>query len=112
MNTPQTLDDLTIAKSNRHEEFYFTDIIFLVSGHFRTGIITWSIPPIQVENQLFKVPRRNFAEESEVFANMFKLPLPDGQDTDQDGSSDDRPLRLDGIQKTDFIQLLRVMFHL
>ena len=43
---------------------------------------------------------------------MFNLPPPGGQDTDQDGSSDDHPLRLDGIQKVDFIQLLRVMFQL
>ena len=68
--------------------------------------------PIEVEDQLFKVPRLNFAEGSEVFATMFNLPPPGGQDTDQDGSSDDHPLRLEGILKKDFIQLLRYKFQL
>jgi hypothetical protein len=67
----------------------------------------------QVENQLFKVPRRNFAIESEIFSDMFQLPAPtDGTSPPPDGLSDDRPLRLDGIKKSDFIQLLRVMFPL
>ena len=59
------------------------------------------------------MPRRNFAEESEIFATMFNLkPTPGGQNIDQDGSSDDHPLHLERIQKTDFILLLRVMFQL
>ena len=65
----------------------------------------------QVENELFRVPRRNFAMDSEIFSDMFQLPAStDG--TPPDGSSDERPLRLDGIKKSDFIQLLRVMFPL
>ena len=39
-------------------------------------------PPIQVKDELFKVLRLNFTEESEVFATMFNLPPPGGQDTD------------------------------
>lgn len=64
----------------------------------------------QVENQLFKVPRRNFAIESEIFSDMFQLPAPTVDGHVLDGSSDDQPLRLDGIKKSDFLQLLRVMF--
>ena len=65
----------------------------------------------QVENELFKVPCRNFAIGSEFFAGMFQLPAPtDG--TPPEGSSDDLPIRLNGIKKSDFIQLLRVMFPL
>ena len=71
-----------------------------------TGI-TW-----QVEDQLFKVPRRNFAIESEIFSDMFQLPVPTTAGHSLDGSSDDQPLRLDGIKKSDFVQLLRVMFAL
>jgi len=41
---------------------------------------------------------------------MFQLPAP--TDGIPDGSSDDQPIRLDGIKKSDFIQLLRVMFPL
>jgi len=86
------LSDSRVA--DRHAEYYFKDIIFLV------------------ENQLFKVPRRNFAIESEIFSDMFQLPVPSEDERALDGSSDDQPLRLDGIKKSDFIQLLRAMFPL
>jgi hypothetical protein len=66
----------------------------------------------QVENELFKVPRRNFAVESEVFSHMFDLPVPSMGGHLPDGSGEDRPLRLEFIKKFDFIQLLRVMFPL
>ena len=117
MNTPDDFK-LTISEHNhnRHEDFYFTDIIFEVSTkQFIPELEWWHhwFSPIQVENQLFKVPRCNFAEESEIFATMFNLkPTPGGQNIDQDGSSDDHSLRLERIQKTDFILLLRVMFQL
>jgi len=41
---------------------------------------------------------------------MFQLPAPTADGHALDGSSDDQPLRLDGIKKSDFLQLLRVMF--
>ena len=66
----------------------------------------------QVENELFKVPTRNFAIESEIFSDMFQLPVPTDGGGTPEGSSDERPIRLDGIKKSDFIQLLRVMFPL
>jgi len=84
-------NDLKVV--DKHAEYYFDNIIFLV------------------ENQLFKVPRRNFEIESEIFSDMFQLPVPKTADGRAlDGSSDDQPLRLDGIKKSDFVQLLRVMF--
>jgi hypothetical protein len=63
---------------------------------------------MQVENTLFRVPRHHFEQESEVFRDMFQLPI--AEDTTPDGCSDEQPLRLDGILKQDFRQLLRVMF--
>lgn len=39
---------------------------------------------------------------------MFKLPQ--NPDTTADGLSDDQPLRLEGIKRDDFRQLLRVMY--
>jgi hypothetical protein len=36
------------------------------------------------------------------------LPIPSG--TVADGSSDEQPLRLEGVKQKDFVQLLRVMF--
>jgi len=103
METPTEQESISGDQSNQpthskvtvqHLDFYFSDIVFLV------------------ENQLFKVPRRNFAVESEVFADMFQLPAPTMDGRALDGSSDDQPLRLDGIKKSDFVQLLRVMFPL
>jgi hypothetical protein len=61
-----------------------------------------------VEDTLFRVPRRYFEQESEVFHDMFRLPV--AEDAIPDGCSDEQPLRLDGILKEDFRQLLRVMF--
>ena len=65
-----------------------------------------------MENQLFKVPRRNFEIESGVFSNMFQFPAPVEDGYVLGRSSDDQPLRLEGIKKSDFLQLLRVMFPL
>jgi len=80
----------TPAKAQRDNEFYFQDIVFLVEDH------------------LFKVPARNFITESEVFETMFKLPQ--NPDIAPDGLSDDQPLRLEGVKKDGFRQLLRVMY--
>jgi hypothetical protein len=57
---------------------------------------------------LFKLPRAPFERNSEVFQEMFGLPVP--ANTVTDGSGDENPLRLDGVKKDDFRQLLRVMF--
>lgn len=63
---------------------------------------------MQVENTLFRVPRYYFEQESDVFRDMFQFPVAEG--AVPDGCSDEQPLRLDGIKKEDFRQLLRVMF--
>jgi len=74
----------------KDESFYFADIIFLVDGC------------------LFKVPRTYFERDSEVFCSLFQLPV--AQDVPIEGSSDQKPLRLEGIKEDDFRQLLRVMY--
>lgn len=43
-----------------------------------------------------------------MFETMFKLPAGEGNETD--GSTDENPIRLDGIKKADFEQLLTVMY--
>ena len=70
-------------------------------------IINYSPCP-EVENQLFKVHRHLFTELSPVFRDMFKLPVPQGAVAD--GLSDNQPLVLDGIEKKDFVQLLRCIY--
>jgi hypothetical protein len=63
---------------------------------------------MKIEGTLFRVPRHHFIEQSEVFRDMFELPV--ASDTVPDGSSDEQPLELGGVSRTDFKQLLRVMF--
>jgi hypothetical protein len=61
---------------------------------------------IQVENTLFRVPRRIF-DESPVFRDMYMLP----QGSEEvDGSSDKRPLVLGGISATDFRHMVFYLF--
>lgn len=43
-----------------------------------------------------------------MFCDLFGLPL--ARDAPVDGSSDEQPLRLEGIKENDFRQLLRVMY--
>ncbi|KDQ50885.1 hypothetical protein JAAARDRAFT_199588 [Jaapia argillacea MUCL 33604] len=61
-----------------------------------------------VEGQRFQIPRRYFENDSEIFRGMFSVPVPEGSPAD--GSSIDHPLRLEGVRKDDFRQLLRVMY--
>jgi len=80
-------DDSQVSED---ESYYFADVVFLV------------------EDRLFKVPRRYFEEDSEVFRDMFQLPVP--KDVVPDGCSRENPLRLEGIAKEDFKQLLKIMY--
>ncbi|OBZ75083.1 hypothetical protein A0H81_05027 [Grifola frondosa] len=85
-NTAQQASD---NRPKRDEIFYFRDVVFLVDG------------------VLFKVPRRNFEENSEVFWTMYTLPPVAGV---PDGSDDEHPLLLERISAEDFRCLLRIMF--
>ncbi|KAH9927031.1 hypothetical protein B0H21DRAFT_826507 [Amylocystis lapponica] len=92
-NMPQdapSRDDTLLSRPQKDDAYYFDYVTFLI------------------EDTLFRVNRRNFQNDSQIFRDMYMLPVPDT--TAVDGSSDDRPLRIDGIAKADFVQLLRVMF--
>jgi len=60
-----------------------------------------------VEGTLFKVPRRYFERNSDVWSAVFTLP---SGDMETEGSSDDNPIRLESITKIDFRRLLMVMY--
>ncbi|KAJ7718601.1 hypothetical protein DFH07DRAFT_700851, partial [Mycena maculata] len=64
----------------------------------------------KVEGKLFKVPRRYFEENSEIFATIFTLPP--GANSPLDGSDDDVPFKLEGIRSNDFHSLLKVLYPL
>ncbi|EGN92771.1 hypothetical protein SERLA73DRAFT_190626 [Serpula lacrymans var. lacrymans S7.3] len=77
--------------AERDKSFYFNDdVIFLVGG------------------SLFKIPRKPFEEGSEVFRDMFQLPVSAG--CAAEGHDDSNPIRLEGIEKEEFKYFLKVMF--
>ncbi|KAJ6581980.1 hypothetical protein B0H19DRAFT_929537, partial [Mycena capillaripes] len=64
-----------------------------------------------VEDRLFKVPRYHF-ERSEIFADAFMLPKPTGAAHTAEGTSDQNPVRLEGISSVDFGRLLKALYPL
>jgi hypothetical protein len=64
---------------------------------------------MQVEKVIFKVPRV-VLNGSEVFRHMLDLPQP--ADQPSEGSTEDRPLRLDGHSAGDFRLLLKLLLPL
>ncbi|KAI0656888.1 hypothetical protein C8Q70DRAFT_920440 [Cubamyces menziesii] len=63
---------------------------------------------IQVENRLYKVPKRKFVDGSEVFRDMFALPT---DSTTVEGQTDERPIVLENIKKDEFQQLLHAILY-
>ncbi|KAI1787733.1 hypothetical protein LXA43DRAFT_1184327 [Ganoderma leucocontextum] len=78
--------------SRRDDEFYCQDVVFLV------------------DDVLFKVPRRPFEYDSEAFSATFTLPPVNGA-YGVEGSSDDNPIKLEGVTEDEFRPLLWVMFR-
>ncbi|PIL33332.1 hypothetical protein GSI_04783 [Ganoderma sinense ZZ0214-1] len=89
---PERFQATSPKSPRRDDEFYCQDIVFLV------------------EDVLFKVPRRPFEHESEVFSGMFALP-PVNSPYGVEGSSDDNPIQLEGVTEDEFKALLWVMFR-
>ncbi|THH26340.1 hypothetical protein EUX98_g7847 [Antrodiella citrinella] len=74
-----------------HPDFFFEDLY------------------IAIEDHLFKVPRRTFENSSDVFCDMFAVPVPGGQPAD--GSCTEHPLLLTGATTEEFVQLLKVLTY-
>ncbi|KII95603.1 hypothetical protein PLICRDRAFT_150407 [Plicaturopsis crispa FD-325 SS-3] len=66
--------------------------------------------PVKVEDTLFKVPKRCFANRSEIFNTIFALPPGDRGTTD--GTSDEKPFVLERVNKVDFENLMKAMYPL
>ncbi|KAI0628921.1 hypothetical protein C8Q77DRAFT_1220730 [Trametes polyzona] len=75
----------------RDAEFYCRDVVF------------------QVEDVYFKVSRRPFEEDSDVFGGMFNLPQ-EGHPNGLEGTNDTNPIYLPGVTADEFRALLRVIF--
>ena len=63
---------------------------------------------VQVEDKLFSVPRYEFVQSSEVFADMFLLPS--GTAAHKEGQDREHPIVLEGYKKDEFTCLLKVMY--
>ncbi|KAH8117123.1 hypothetical protein DFH11DRAFT_1473020, partial [Phellopilus nigrolimitatus] len=72
----------------------------------------FSLITFKVEDCLFRVPRLAFEKESDVFKGMFLLPRGEIADSEVDGSSEEKPLVLEGVKAEDFRCLMRVLFPL
>ncbi|KAJ1305377.1 hypothetical protein OPQ81_000392 [Rhizoctonia solani] len=76
---------------SRHPEFFFDD----------------TLVTILVENTLFNVHKYQLAK-SEVFSERFKARKRKG--VPQEGSSPERPIKLNGVSASDFAALLKVLY--
>lgn len=64
-----------------------------------------------MENKIFKVLRRTFEDNSEVFRDMFLMP----KNTDDtvarvEGTDPKHPIPLPGVLEHEMVQLLRVLY--
>ena len=76
--------------------------------HQSITILTFPLNHIQVEDKLFCVPRSEFMQSSEVFADMFLLPS--GPAAHKEGQDREHPIVLEGYKKDEFNSLLKVMY--
>ena len=79
---------------------FYTNLTLFIPCHI--------IDHVQVENTLFRVPRCEFEQSTEVFADMFLLPS--GPVECSEGQNKEHPIVLEGYTKDEFSCLLRVMF--
>ncbi|KAG6333533.1 hypothetical protein ID866_5558 [Astraeus odoratus] len=77
-------------------------------GHDRDTSFYVATVTFLVEDRLFRVPRAPFEQESSVFLDMFSIPQ--GDKAVVEGLCDENPIRLDGVTKDDFEQLLKALF--
>ncbi|KIM82558.1 hypothetical protein PILCRDRAFT_820414 [Piloderma croceum F 1598] len=75
--------------------------------YVRDSLYYWDSVTFLVEGVLFKVPRRYFEKNSNIWSDVFTLPLGSNQ---AEGSSDENPIRLESISSIDFQRLLMVMY--
>ncbi|KAF5336222.1 hypothetical protein D9758_014346 [Tetrapyrgos nigripes] len=79
----------------------------LLLGNYNVSVTNvQNFSNLQIEGSLFKVPRYHFENSSEVFHDMFLLPQGDSPE----GSSDDHPIKLEGVLAYDFEQLLGTLY--
>ena len=88
---------------DRNEEYYLEDIVLQVSDCLQIDSNHLFTLQYEVEDQLFKVHRHLFVKLSLVLRDMFIR-------AEADGLTDAQPLVLQGVEKKDFIPLLRCLY--
>lgn len=63
---------------------------------------------IQVDRTLFKVPQYRFVEDSSIFRDIYSMSQDGNQDVE--GSSDQRPIIIEAVDKVDFVNFLRELY--
>ena len=89
--------------------FFLETVVFLVGliPRMKQRPLSARLLVLKVNGCLFKVPKRNLQEQSEVFRDMFSFPTTTGKEPE--GSSVSNPIVLDGISKKDFREFLQVL---
>ncbi|RXW14603.1 hypothetical protein EST38_g11254 [Candolleomyces aberdarensis] len=69
----------------------------------------WSTVFFKVEDTIFQVPQHRFKEYSEVFADMFLLPLA-GDVKSVEGKDKEHPIALESYRAADFKALVKLLY--
>ncbi|KAF5332216.1 hypothetical protein D9611_008016 [Ephemerocybe angulata] len=64
---------------------------------------------LQVDNTLYRIPKRILVEHSQIFKDMFELPPPEGPSAVSEGSSEENPIVLPGCTNAEFEVLLELL---
>ncbi|KAF6759571.1 hypothetical protein DFP72DRAFT_885469 [Ephemerocybe angulata] len=64
---------------------------------------------LQVENTLYRIPKRILVEHSQIFKDMFELPPPEGPSAVSEGSCEENPIVLPGCTNAEFEVLLELL---
>ena len=88
--------------------FFLETVVFLVGliPRMKQRPLSARLLVLKVNGCLFKVPKRNLQEQSEVFRDMFSVP---SGEQEPEGSSISNPICLDGVSKEDFRTFLRIL---
>lgn len=94
------------------ESYYFTLITIRVSGisclTLSAFVLLTQIEETKIEDCLFRVPRHQFEQHSEVLRNMLSTPM--GCDSVRGGGTDENPIHITGVDKQAFKHFLTILY--
>lgn len=107
--TPETMKTEDMAHCARHSRFYFADgnTIFLVRDTFlRIGYTHQCPPSHQVDGVLYNIHKYFLHRDSPIFRDLFSLPARGCEE----GSTDERPICLEGTRSIDMERFLSILY--